>query len=265
MPTDTSKCRLWLFIFISCACIDREGAQLTTVARHMRMSLCSYEVGRFMDKQVPSSLLLERRRSILVVALTLIFASLTSLVLNRGDAGAQDSCDALQLTPQFTIIYGSLTLDDDAAPAGTVVEAVTPRGELAGCFVVTAAGFYGAMYVYGEDATVSPTIPGMRSGESIQLRVNGVSADMSVALEWLDDRDLHAIDITARGADTTPAPGTPGTTRTPESTPANTLTPTSTADPQATPTPTTAAPATPTPDPPDNPAEPHVIFLPNIR
>ena len=65
-------------------------------------------------------------------------------------------------TPYFTIVYGMVILDGGDAPAGAVVEAINPRQDVVGCFVVTTAGAYGTMYVYGQDTSVTPPIPGMQ-------------------------------------------------------------------------------------------------------
>ena len=103
-------------------------------------------------------------------------------------AGAKPSlagvCPPVSNTTQYTIVYGDVTIDDVAAPVGSVVEARSPRGDTAGCWVVTTAGSYGMMYVYGEDATVNPTIPGMRANEPIAFRVNGATANPTPGLIW---------------------------------------------------------------------------------
>jgi len=68
-----------------------------------------------------------------------------------------------------------------------------------GCFVVQTAGNYGAMYVYGEDTTVSPPIPGMRNGETIALRVNSAAATATPNLVWSNDHDVHQVDLVGSG------------------------------------------------------------------
>jgi hypothetical protein len=106
-------------------------------------------------------------------------------------------CPPVSNTPFFTIVYGTVTLDDADAPVGTVVEARSPRDDVVGCFVVSEAGNYGAMYVYGEDVSVNPPVPGMRSGEVIAFYVNGAEATASPELAWSNDRDLHQVDLSA--------------------------------------------------------------------
>jgi hypothetical protein len=77
----------------------------------------------------------------------------------------QDTCPDVPRTPRVTIAYGTVQLDGSGAPAGTVVTAESPRGDLVGCFRVVTSGHYGSMYVYGEDLSAVPPIPGMRDGE----------------------------------------------------------------------------------------------------
>jgi hypothetical protein len=109
-------------------------------------------------------------------------------------------CPPVQNTPFFTIVYGTVTLNEAAAPIGTVVEVRSPRGDVVGCFVVSIAGNYGSMYVYGEDTSVSPPIPGMRNGEVISFRVNNASATANPQLAWSNDRDLHQVALSATAA-----------------------------------------------------------------
>lgn len=106
-------------------------------------------------------------------------------------------CPPVPNTPFFTIVYGTVALDDSDAPVGTMIEARSPRNDVVGCFVVGDPGDYGAMYVYGEDTSVSPPVPGMRSGEVIAFCVNGVGATASPELTWVNDRDLHQVNLSA--------------------------------------------------------------------
>jgi hypothetical protein len=97
-------------------------------------------------------------------------------------------------TPYFTLLYGSLTLNGAPAPVGTRVEVITPRGEVAGCFIVDEAGRYGFMPVYGEDGG-DPPIPGFREGEPLILRVNGWLVESAAAPTWTDDKLPHRVDL----------------------------------------------------------------------
>jgi hypothetical protein len=110
---------------------------------------------------------------------------------------AQAACPAVSGTPYLTIVYGSVQLDGTGAPVGTIVEAVSPRDDVVGCFVVHTAGYYGTMYVYGEDPTANPPIPGMRDGETVTFRVAGVVATASPSLVWHNDWTFHQVDLAA--------------------------------------------------------------------
>ena len=76
---------------------------------------------------------------------------------------------------------------------GTLVTAQSPRGDTVGCSVVTTAGYFGAIYIYGEDNSVSPAIPGMRAGETVTFTLNGWAAAASPSLVWSNDKDFHQI------------------------------------------------------------------------
>ena len=115
-------------------------------------------------------------------------------------AVAQGGCPPVQNTPAFTIVYGAVLVDGVAAAPGTVIAAHNPRGDVVGCFEVAGAGSYGAMYVYGEDTSVSPPVPGMRAGETVAFYVDGVQVAADPSLAFANDRDLHPVDLDAAGA-----------------------------------------------------------------
>ena len=46
------------------------------------------------------------------------------------------ACDGITPTPYSTLVWGSVMVAGRPAPAGTVVQAITPRGDIAGCSVV---------------------------------------------------------------------------------------------------------------------------------
>ncbi len=104
---------------------------------------------------------------------------------------------AVQQTPYFTDAYGDVAILDQNAPVGTVIEARNPRGETVGCFVVSTAGQYGFMRIYGEDTTATPPIPGMRAGELVAFRVNGAPAVATPLLYWQADYSTHRVDLNA--------------------------------------------------------------------
>lgn len=133
--------------------------------------------------------------------LGLLLAGQVSLASLRATAVfAQGVCPPIQNTPAFTIVYGTVTVNGAPAAPGTVVEARSPRGDNVGCFIVADEGDYGGMYVYGEDNTVNPPIPGMRTGESVAFYVNGLAATASPSLAWSNDRDVHQVALSASGA-----------------------------------------------------------------
>ena len=142
-----------------------------------------------------------------------------------------NACPVVPNTPKYTLAAGAVQFDGASAPAGTLVIALSPRGELVGCTEVSVPGHYGAMYIYGEDTSASPSIPGMREGESVGFRVNGLVAVASPVLIWYNDWVVHPITLTATSPTPTPTPTrtrTPTATRTRTPTPTNTPTPTST-------------------------------------
>ncbi|RLC76238.1 MAG: hypothetical protein DRI61_13645 [Chloroflexi bacterium] len=104
------------------------------------------------------------------------------------------TCEEVTPTPYFTLLYGSVTINGAPAPVGTKVEVITPRGDVAGCFIVRHAGLYGYVHVYGEDES-DPPIPGFRSGEPMNFRANGFPATPSVAITWDNDLTPHAVDL----------------------------------------------------------------------
>jgi len=108
---------------------------------------------------------------------------------------SDDVCPTVQNTPKFTFAYGNITLDGNPAPAGTVVEATSPRGDTVGCFEVSTIGAYGVIYIYGEDGSVEPPIPGMKPGETITFHINGWEAEATPTLTWSNDRDFHQVTL----------------------------------------------------------------------
>jgi hypothetical protein len=104
-------------------------------------------------------------------------------------------CPTVTVTSKFSIAYGDALYNSAAAPPGSIVTAKSPRGDVVGCFVVTTIGKYGAMYIYGEDTSVSPGLPGMRTGEQVAFYVNNTAAVATPVFYWMGDKDLHEIDL----------------------------------------------------------------------
>jgi len=197
--------------------------------------------------------------TILLCSLVLFGGALAGAPPNR-PLYAQGNCPAVQNTPNFSIVYGSVTVLNVSAPVGTVVEARTPGGVTAGCFVVTEAGSYGAVYVYGEDLTVNPNIPGMHSGETVQFYIDDLLATAATPLVWQNDQALHLVNLNLAQAlpptatwtaTSVPPTATPTPTQAVQVVHTSTPTPTPTNPAQNTPTPTATqtgvSTATPTP------------------
>lgn len=102
-----------------------------------------------------------------------------------------DACSSAQPTPNLTLIYGNISINGLPAPTGTKVEAVTPRGEVAGCGVIEEPGILPLMHVYGTEGEIG----GFAEGEPIQLRVNGLMAKADSVLTWTNDKDTHPVTL----------------------------------------------------------------------
>jgi hypothetical protein len=51
------------------------------------------------------------------------------------------------------------------------------------------------MYIFGEDTSITPSIPGMRAGEPVVFAINGWAAESIAELNWDNDRDFHQADL----------------------------------------------------------------------
>jgi hypothetical protein len=107
-------------------------------------------------------------------------------------------CD-VAVTPYFAETYGAVLVNGQAAPAGTLIQAVSPRGDVVGCYLVDNTGQYGLMRIYGEDMTANPPIPGMRDEDRVAFRVDGAPAVASPAFYWQDDKAAYQVDLGAGG------------------------------------------------------------------
>jgi PKD repeat protein len=142
----------------------------------------------------------KRYFTLLFVVVTGLFAGLF-LSTSTTDAHKlpvpSTGCPPVENTLDFTIVYGPVIFNDQTAITGTIVEARTPRGDVGGCFEVANYGHYGMMYIYGEDTSISPAIPGMRAGEDIAFYVNGFAATAVPTMTWINDHDMHEIALSA--------------------------------------------------------------------
>ena len=192
---------------------------------------------------MPDVLTIQRWLLISVALAAIVISLLLWPALARtgqvGIGSAMSVCPVVPNTPYFTIAYGTVQVNGADAPAGTVVEAVSPRGDVVGCAEVSDPGHYGAMYIYGEEKLADPPVPGMKDGETVTFRVDSVVATASPVLVWHNDLTPHEVALTASGATPTNTPtATPTPTNTPTPTPTPTATPTPTDTPTITPTPT---------------------------
>ena len=111
----------------------------------------------------------------------------------------------IHLTNEFMFVWGYLTLDRAPAPIGTTVEAIASDGRLVvGRTTVSHEGAYGAMAVYKDDP-FTPEVDGAHPGETITLRVNGMSVDST--FKWMSFGDVQQVDISAVTPHTGPSPG----------------------------------------------------------
>ncbi|MCL4826494.1 MAG: hypothetical protein KJZ95_03950 [Caldilinea sp.] len=115
-------------------------------------------------------------------------------------------CANVEPTPRFTALYGKLTVDGADVAVGSQVEVYTPRGEVAGCFLVTTPGQYGFLAVFGADTAsdASDALPGFQDGEPIEVRIDGVTVALAEALTWQDDKSTHQLDLEMTRPDQTP-------------------------------------------------------------
>jgi hypothetical protein len=98
------------------------------------------------------------------------------------------------------------TLDGQSLPVGAVITALDPDGVVCGEFLVTQAGRYGLMPVYGDDP-YSLTDEGAVPGDLLEFRINGIKASVTGPDEalWTTMGDLNQLDLAA----STPSQFTP--------------------------------------------------------
>ncbi|MDZ7729945.1 MAG: PKD domain-containing protein [Natrialbaceae archaeon] len=104
--------------------------------------------------------------------------------------------------------YGSVTIDGEPAPVGTVIDGVV-NGSVEGSITVQSSGTYGGPTV--EDPKL--TVQGYE-GETVSFYVNGpntqrTQADQTVSLVAFDDRELD-LSASSGGGSVTPPPTTGG-------------------------------------------------------
>jgi hypothetical protein len=103
------------------------------------------------------------------------------------------ACQGVLPTPNFTVVYGYVQMNGEAAQPGTWVEVLTPRGELAGCAEITKPGILALTHVYGAD---SYGTPGFLPDEALIFRVNGLQVLTATSLNWQNDLASHQVELT---------------------------------------------------------------------
>ncbi len=111
------------------------------------------------------------------------------------DLSRTDPCGHVSPTPFTTIIYGQININGNAAPPGTILEVVTPRGKIAGCEITIDNGLLPFTQVDGAD--VDGKIGGFFEGEALALRINGKDIPDTPDFLWQDDKDSHWIEVNA--------------------------------------------------------------------
>jgi hypothetical protein len=187
----------------------------------------------------------------IVVALLIILppGAVSSLVPPSESTGQPYSHHETDVIPtdQWVDFYSlNTTVDGEPVPIGAVVAAFDPDGIQCGEFIVTNAGWYGVMPVYGDDPETAED-EGAEPGDTIAFTINGHPATPMGPDEpvWTINGDLRQVDLAVTS------------TSTPTSTPTATATPTSTGALTSTPTRT----RTPTPT---LPPHGHQVYLPLI-
>lgn len=100
-------------------------------------------------------------------------------------------CGGVLPSHGFVAVYGWLNLK-----VGAEVIAFNPRGERVGCQTVTDEdGRLRFLSIFWEDATANPPIPGVRYGDQISFKVDGVphAADPSVVVGDWDIMELSSL------------------------------------------------------------------------
>jgi len=95
----------------------------------------------------------------------------------------------------FMGIYGNLSIEDEPAPVGTVVEVFDGEGNLAGSAEVRYPGLYGFLPIYRDNLS-SPVDEGADTGEWLTIQVDGRFTGHQV--QWSEFGDAVNIDVAVR-------------------------------------------------------------------
>jgi len=80
----------------------------------------------------------------------------------------------------------------EPAPPGTLVEILTERGEIAGCYILEEPGLLKMIHIYGADG---PSGIGFSEGETLYYRINSEEVPGDQILTWADDRLPHEVTL----------------------------------------------------------------------
>jgi hypothetical protein len=73
-------------------------------------------------------------------------------------------------TDEWSDFWGTLTIDGNPAPVGTILAAYDPDGVYIGDFILTEAGQYGFLHAYGDDADTPSVDEGAGMGDALSFR-----------------------------------------------------------------------------------------------
>jgi hypothetical protein len=111
--------------------------------------------------------------------------------------GSRRQPTSVRPTHQWVNFYGlDVRLDGQPVAPGTVIQVYDPDGVLCGEAMVTKAGHYGLLAVYGDDLT-TPEDEGASPGDTLTFTLNGQPATMSHEAVWTAHGDLVPVNLEA--------------------------------------------------------------------
>jgi hypothetical protein len=139
---------------------------------------------------------------LITLVMIAVVASFAATLLPGGDdegnpGGARADSGSVISTNTWVCFYGlESTLDGSPLPVGAEITAWDPQGALCGRVIVTDAGRYGLMTVYGDDPLTAAD-EGAVFGDWLEFRVDGVEATVIGPDEptWTAMGDLREVDL----------------------------------------------------------------------
>ncbi len=123
---------------------------------------------------------------------------LSILILATAVAVTGSADDVIPTPFACTFSDPASTFNGEPLPVGSVIEAFDPDGVLCGRFVVTTAGAYGFMPVYGDDDFTTDVDEGAEDGDTITFTINGRVATTTGTTTWVD-REFRSVQLSASG------------------------------------------------------------------